>query len=133
MVGVVLFGTLYAAAGARYLSQDGFLGCLVVLFALVTWLWIRTEARHRALEPLRRIGRMTLGLVAALIAVPMITLMPLFWLDAKLPPEAGLSSFLAPAMSVVLISIALVVLVNITGGIVIGGRALLGGPRSPRG
>ena len=133
MVGVVLFATLYAVAGARYLSQAGFLACLALLFPLVTWLWVRTEARHRALEPIRRIGRVALGLVAALIAVPMITLMPLFWLDSQLPPAAGLSSLLAPTMSIALISLVLVVLVNITGGVVIVGRALLGVPRSPRG
>jgi len=123
---VVLFGTLYAAAGARYLSQGGFLACLLILFPLVTWLWVRTEARHRALEPLRRLGRVTLGLMAAVLTVPMITLMPLFWLDSQLPPAAGLSPFLAPVMSIVLVSIVLVVLVNVTGGLVIGGRALLG-------
>ena len=73
---------------------------------------------------------MALGLVAALIAVPMITLMPLFWLDSQLPPVAGLSSLLAPAMSIVLISLVLVVLVNLTGGLVIGGRVLLETPPS---
>jgi len=129
---VILFGTLYAVAGARYLSQGGFLACLVVLFPLVTWLWVRTEARHRALEPLRRLGRATLGLVAAILTIPMVTLMPLFWLDSQLPPEAGLSWLLAPIMSIVLVSIALVVLVNVIGGLVIGGRALLGPRPAPR-
>ena len=35
-VGVVLFGVLYAVAGARWLPQSAFLICLVTLFALVT-------------------------------------------------------------------------------------------------
>ena len=49
-VGVVLFGTLYAVAAVRALPQLAFLGGLVVLFALMTALWIRTEARHRGLD-----------------------------------------------------------------------------------
>ena len=126
VVGVILFGTLYAAAGARYLSQGSFLACLAVVFALITWLWQRTEARHRALEPVRRIGRAALGYVAVLIAVPMITLMPLFWLDTQLPPAAGLSSLLAPTMSIVLISLVLVMLVNLAGAVVALARGLRG-------
>jgi len=74
----------------------------------------------------RRIGRAALGFVAALIAVPMITLMPLFWLDTQLPPAAGLSSLLAPTMSIVLISLVLVMLVNLAGAVVALARGVLG-------
>jgi Flp pilus assembly protein TadB len=117
-VGVVLFGALYSVAGAGRLSQTGFLACLVVLFTLVTCLWLRAERRHRALEPLRRVGRIALGLVAVVIATPVLVLMPLFWLDTHLPAEAGLSRLLAPVMTLVLVSLVLVTLVNIAGGLV---------------
>jgi hypothetical protein len=117
-VGVVLFGALYSAAGAGRLSQAGFLACLGVLFALVTWLWLRAEGRHRALEPLRRVSRVALGLVAVVIATPVLVLMPLFWLEARLPAEAGLNRLLAPIMTIVLVSLVLVVLVNVAGSVV---------------
>jgi hypothetical protein len=117
-VGVVLFGALYSVAGAGRLSQTGFLACLVVLFTLVTWLWLRAESRHRALEPLRRVGRVALGLVAVVITIPVLVLMPLFWLDTRLPAEAGLNRLLAPIMTLVLISLVLVILVNVAGSLV---------------
>jgi Flp pilus assembly protein TadB len=132
-VGVVLFGALYSAAGAGRLSQAGFVACLGVLFGLVTWLWLRTEARHHALEPLRRVGRVALGLVAVVVATPVLVLMPLFWLDTRLPPEAGLNRLLAPIMTLVLLSLVLVVLVNIAGGIVAIAAALTGRRRLTRG
>jgi len=117
-VGVMLFGALYSVAGAGRLSQEGFLACLGVLFALVTCLWLRAEGRHRALEPLRRVGRVALGLVAVVIAAPVLVLMPLFWLDTRLPPEVGLNRLLAPIMTLVLVSLVLVVLVNVAGSLV---------------
>jgi Flp pilus assembly protein TadB len=117
-VGVVLFGALYTVAGTGRLSLSGFLACLGVLFALVTALWLRTERRHRALEPLRRLGRAALGLVAVVIGTPIFVLMPLFWLDTRLPPEVGLNRLLAPIMVVVLVSLVLVVLVNVAGAVV---------------
>jgi hypothetical protein len=132
-VGVVLFGALYSAAGAGGLSQAGFLACLVVLFGLVTWLWFRAEARHRMLEPLRRVGRVALGLVAVVIATPVLVLMPLFWLDTRLPPEAGLNRLLAPIMTLVLVSLVLVVLVNVAGSVVAIAAALADRRRLTRG
>jgi hypothetical protein len=125
-VGVVLFATLYAVAGARHLAHAAFLLCLLLLFGLVTALWVRMEARHRALEPLRRFGRVAGGLVIVIICTPALLLMPVFWLDTQLPAEAGLNALLAPIMALVLISLTLVVLVNLTGGIITVARALLG-------
>jgi hypothetical protein len=130
-VGVILFGVLYAVAGAGRLSQTGFLACLGVLFAVVTGLWLRAEGRHRALEPLRRLGRVTLGLAAVVIGTPVLVLMPLFWLDTHLPPEAGLNRLLAPIMTLTLVSLVLVVLVNVAGGVVAIAAALAG--RTPPG
>ena len=126
VVGVVLFGTVYALAGARRLSQAAFVTCLVLVFGLVTALWVRTEARHRTLHPLGRLGRAVLGFLAVIVIAPATVLMPLFWLDEILPPEVGLTSMLGPVMALVLISSALVALTNVVGALIITGRAALG-------
>ena len=125
VVGVVLFGTLYGLAGARRVSQVAFVTCLVLLFALVTSLWILTEARHRPLHPVRRLGRAILALVAVNLVVPAAVLMPLFWLERALPPEVGAGAILAPVMTLVLISLVLVALTNAVGSVIIAGRAAL--------
>lgn len=125
-VGVVLFAAVYAAGGARWLSQTAFVACLLVLFVFVTVLWVRTEGRHRRLDPVRRLGRAAVGLVAIVISVPMLTLLPLAKLEAVLPPEAGLDRVTSPVMALLLVSLALVVLVNVAGAAVIAGRAVAG-------
>ena len=122
-VGVVLFGTLYVVAGARRLSQGAFVACLIVVFALMTALWVRTETRHRALQPLRRVGRVVIGLVIVLLVTPAVVLMPLFWLDEQLPREVGLHGAQGGVMALLLITLVLVVLVNVAGSIVVTGRA----------
>jgi hypothetical protein len=124
-VGVVLFGAVYALAGTRRLSQPAFLACLLVIFGLVTALWIRTEGRHRAAHPARRVGRATVGLVAIIVATPAAVLMPLFWLERVLPPEVGAGSMLAPAMTLILISLVLVVIANVVGLVIIVGGAVV--------
>ena len=126
VVGVVLFGAVYTLAGARRLSQAAFVTCLALVFGLVTALWTRTEARHRTLHPLGRLGRAVVGFLAVIVVVPGVVLMPLFWLEDLLPPEVGLTSVLGPVMALVLISLALVALTNIAGALVIAGRAVLG-------
>ena len=122
-VAVVLFGTLYAVAGARMLSHGAFVACLVVLFILMTALWVRTEARHHALHPFRRIGRVVIGLGAVIVAAPAFVLAPLFWLDDQIPAEAGLHALRGGIMALVLVTLALVVLVNLVGSLVVTGRA----------
>jgi hypothetical protein len=124
-VGAVLFGALYSVAGANLMSQATFLACLVMLLSLVTSLWIRTEARHQCLDPLRRVGKAAAGLMLVVLATPMIVLMPLFWLDTHLPQDAGLQRLLAPIMTVILFSLLLVGLTNLIGSTVVVGRALL--------
>jgi hypothetical protein len=126
IVGVVLFAAVYATAGARLMSQMAFLVCLLVIFALVTTLWVRVEARHRTLEPLRRVGRVTAGLLIVVVVVPGLVLMPAFWLDSLLPPETGFTRYLAPLMTLVLISLVLMVLVNVAGALVAAGRGVVG-------
>lgn len=126
VVGAVLFAVVYATAGARLMSQAAFVGCLFVIFALVTAFWVRVEARHGTLDPVRRVGRAAAGLVAVLLGVPALVLMPAFWLNTQLPQEVGFTRYLAPLMTLVLISLVLVVLVNVVGGLVLTGRGLFG-------
>jgi hypothetical protein len=130
VAGAVLFGALYTVAGLELMTQGAFLASLAVMFILVTTLWIRAEGRHRALPVPRRALRVVGGLAIAFVATPGLSLMPLFWLDTQLPPEAGLRGVLAPTMAVLLIALVLVVLVNVAGAAVIVGRALL--PRGIR-
>jgi hypothetical protein len=125
LLGVTLFGTLYVVAGLRYMSQAAFLACLAVLFAVVTALWLRVEAHHQHLRPARRFGSVAAGLVAVVIVVPIAVLVPVFWLDAQLPVEAGLHSRLGAVMVVVLIALVLILLVNVAGGVVIALRFVL--------
>jgi hypothetical protein len=125
VVGLVLFGTVYGLAGARRLSQSAFVACLVIVFGLVTALWVWTEARHRPLHPVRRLGRGLLGFVAVVVIGPAAVLMPLFWLEGLLPPEVGLTSVTGPVMALVLIALTLVALTNVVGALLIAGRAVL--------
>jgi len=127
-VGVVLFAAVYAAAGAHWLSQTAFIVCLLVLFALVSALWVRTEARHRDLEPLRRVGRIAVGLMLVVIGVPALVLLPLSKLETMLPPEVGIDRAMAPAMALLLVALVLMILVNIVGSVVIAGRAIAARP-----
>jgi hypothetical protein len=130
-VGVVLFGVLYVTAGLDMLSQAAFLGCLAVLIALVTALWVRTESRHRALGFVRRVGRAAFGLAAVVLVTPPLVLMPVFWLDSILPPEAGAAWLPGRVMVVVFIALGLVALTNVVGVLAIVVGTLRG--RRPRG
>ena len=125
VVGVVLFAALYATAGARLMPQVAFVACLLVIFVLVTTLWVRVEARHRALEPLRRIGRAAAALVLVMVATPIAILMPAFWLHSQLPADADFTRHLGPIMVLVLVSLALVVLANLVGSVIAGTTTLL--------
>jgi hypothetical protein len=115
---VVLFGTLYALAGVGMLSQVAFVACLAVLFALMTTVWVRTEARHRRLAPVRRLGSIVIALLLVLVVTPMAVLGPLFWLAEQLPVDAGLHTARGGVMALVLIALILVVFVNVTGMLV---------------
>ncbi|MET0484117.1 MAG: hypothetical protein ABW216_00335 [Candidatus Rokuibacteriota bacterium] len=124
-IGVVLFGTLYAIAGGRVLSQVAFVTCLVTLFVFATAVWVRTEARHRSLGPGRRVARIVVGLLVVVIATPAAVLAPLFWLDEQIPTAVGLRAARGGVMALVLIALVLVALVNVTGVFVLVGRAVL--------
>ena len=118
VVSALLFAALYAAAGAQLMSQAAFLACLGIVFVLVTVLWVRTEARHRHLGPVRRIGRVSIGLVIVLLGLPVVVLHPVFWLDTQLSPDLEFTRYLAPIMTLVLISLTLVVVVNAVGALI---------------
>ena len=124
-VSVVLLGTLCLLWLTGRVTAPAFVPCLVLIFVLATALWVRTERRHRTLEPLRRVGRIAVGLVVVLAATPMAVLTPLFWLEQQLPAEADVASALSPVMAAVLLALVLAILVNAAGGVVIAARALL--------
>lgn len=128
-VSVVLLGTVCLLRLTGRLGVPAFLGCLAILFVLATALWVRTERRHRRLEPWRRLIRVVVGLLLALVAAPMAVLTPLFWLDTHLPAEAGFQQTLGPVMAAILMALVLAVLVNAAGGIVIAARAVRGAYR----
>ena len=129
VVGAVLFAAVYATAGARLMSQGAFVACLLVIFVLVTFLWVRVEARHRELGIVRRIGRVAAGLLAAVFGVPVFVLGPVFWLDTQLPSDAEFTRHLGPIMTLVLIALALIVVVNVVGVLAALGRSALAGRR----
>lgn len=129
-VSVVLFVTVYAAGGARWLSQRAFVACLVLMFGLVVALWLAVEARTgRSRDPLSRLGRAAAGLVLVVLAAPVAALMPLFWLDSQLPPEAGMGSVIAPTMTLVLVALLFTVLANVLALVIAAARLVLRAPR----
>ena len=90
-VGVVLFGTLYAIAGA----SPAVAGRVRRLSRACSSPWSprcgsAPRPGTRASAPLRRLGRIVVGLLVVLVATPAAVLAPLFWLDAQIPVEAGL-------------------------------------------
>lgn len=126
-MGVAVFGLIYAAAAKGLLTQGAFLTGLVVCFVGLTAIWVRTErSRGPARDALSRAGRIAAGLVLAVMAVPGVILMPLFFLNEHLPPEAGLAGILGPVMFILLASLALILLVNVAGVLALGVSAILG-------
>jgi hypothetical protein len=117
-LGAVAFAGLYAAAGAAQIAPAALLGALLVVFGGVTAMWVRVEHRSRALDPLRRVGRGAIGLVAVLIGLPVAVLMPLFWLESQLPLEAVPGLHLGPIMALLLVALALVAAANAAGAVV---------------
>lgn len=121
-----VFSLIYAAAAKRLLTQGAFLASLAVFFVGLTVLWVRTErSRGPARDVLSRAGRIAAGLLIAAIAVPGMVLMPLFFINEHVPPEAGVSAILGPVMFVLLASLALVALVNVAGVLALGVSAIL--------
>jgi hypothetical protein len=118
VLGAVVFAGLYAVAGRWPVSPVAMAIGLSLVFAGMTALWVNVEQRSRALDPWRRIGRVAIGVVAVVIGLPVTVLMPLFWLESQLPPEAVPLLNLGPVMALLLVAVVLVVAVNGAGGIV---------------
>ena len=131
LAGALLFAALYAAAGARVLPAATFPAALLGLFLLMTILWVRVERRHAALDAVRRLGRVAVGLVLGMGVTVIGVLMPLFWIESHLPPEAGLTTLLAPIMSVLLVALVLTAVVNLAGAVASAGLALVRRRRRP--
>jgi hypothetical protein len=126
IVAVLLFGGVYCAAATQLLSQGAFLATVVVLFVALTALWIRIEGRRsRSRDPLSRLGRIAVGLLVAVIAVPGLTLTPLFTLQRQLPAEVGVEELIPGVMVILLASLALGALVNVAGAAITIGRAMV--------
>ena len=52
-----------------------------------------------------RVGRGAIGLLAVLIGLPVVVLMPLFWLESQLPLEAVPALHLGPVMALLLVAL----------------------------
>lgn len=125
-VAVLLFAGAYGATATGLLFQGAFLTTLVVLFVALTALWIRIEGSGTgSRDPMSRLGRIAVGFLATAIAVPGLTLMPLFSLQDQLPREAGVGEVIPGVMVILLASLTLGALVNVAGVSVTVGQALL--------
>ena len=58
------------------------------------------------------------ALLAVVIGLPVVVLMPLFWLESQLPLEAVPALHLGPIMALLLVALALTVAVNAAGAVV---------------
>ena len=118
VLGAVVFAGTYALGSAMGDAPRTFLAVLVLAFLAVTAVWVHVEQRFRGIEAVRRVGRVVLGLLVVVIGLPIVVLMPLFWLESQLPLEAVPSLHLGPVMALLLVSLALVVTVNVAGAVV---------------
>ena len=117
VLGAVVFAGIYAASGTGRLPPAAFLVGLPVAFIAITALWVRVEDRSRALDPMVRVGRGAIGLLAVLIGLPVVVLMPLFWLESQLPLEAVPALHLGPVMALLLVALVLVSAANVVGAV----------------
>jgi len=126
LISAVVFFSIYLAAGGRRLSQEAFLASLMVFFGALTALWLHVERpRGRHHDPLSRLGCIAGALVLTLVTVPAVVLMPLFALKGILPADDRLDDVIRSAMVLLLVSLALVATLNVTGVCVITGSALV--------
>jgi hypothetical protein len=128
--GMVVFAAVYGAAALRSLSQFAFAAALLLAFAGAVVLWVRVERAGAGSDALARLGRIVGGFVVALLAVPSLVLMPLFFLQSQLPPEAGLDHVISRVMVLLVIGLGLTALVNVVGALAMGGALLA--RRAPR-
>ena len=120
VLGAVVFAGLYAAGARASVAPAVLIAGLFLGFAGVTALWVATEQRSRGLDPFRRIGRGVMALLAVAIGLPVVVLMPLFWLESHLPLEAVPLLNLGPVMALLLVAVAVVAAMNGVGAIAAG-------------
>jgi hypothetical protein len=126
LIGALAFATLYAAAASLFLARESFMLGLLALFLLVSLLWVRVERwQNGSLELVRRVGRAAFGLVAAVAVSVVVVLLPLFWLEGKLPPEAGMARLSALAMASLLFAFVHLALVHVAGSLIIAAGAMV--------
>ena len=125
-LGVALFAIAHAAGAQGTLSPLALLAALVVCFVAVTALWLRVEgAPAKRRGALSRLGRIAVGFALVGIGFPGLVLMPLFALQQQLPSTADIEAVIAPAMVILLKTLALVALVNVVGVLGLGVSAIL--------
>lgn len=116
LIGILLFGGLYAAAALRYVPGWAFPPFLVAALVGFVTFWIRIErVSGIAGGLLPRLGRVFGALLLTVPAAAAFLLMPLFALRSHLPPEAGLDDLPSRAMVLLLIALALTVFSNLAG------------------
>ena len=120
VLGAVVFAGLYAVGARASVAPAVLMAGLFLGFAGVTALWVAVEQRSRGLDPFRRIGRGVLALLAVVIGLPIVVLMPLFWLESHLPLEAVPLLNLGPVMALLLVAVAVVAAMNGVGAIAAG-------------
>ena len=118
VLGAVVFAGLYAVGARAPIAPAVLIAGLLLVFAGVTALWVAVEQRSRGLDPFRRIGRGVMALLAVVIGLPIVVLMPMFWLESQLPLEAVPLLNLGPVMALLLVALALVVAMNGVGAVV---------------
>jgi hypothetical protein len=124
------FALVYAAAGGRWLGQAAFLASLVVVFAAAAAVWARTErTRGGPRDVLSRVGRAVLALAVVVLGLPALVLAPLVSLERALPPTAGMTDVLRPALILLLICLAWTAAVNVAGAAIVIGAAVRAGLR----
>jgi len=136
VLGAVAFAGLYGAAAGARLPAWLLPPLLAGAFVAVTLAWARVERRPRGLDPVRRLGRAALALVAVVVGLPVAVLLPVFWLEARLPLDAAGELHAGPIMALLLVALVLVVAANVAGGLVAVvaalGRRIRGRPAEPR-
>lgn len=116
LIGILLFGGLYAAAALRYVPSWAFPPFLVAALVGFVAFWIRIEKVSGTRGGvLPRLGRVLAALLLTVPAASAFILMPLFALRTHVPPEAGLGDLPTRAMVLLLIALSLTVFSNLIG------------------
>jgi hypothetical protein len=125
---VLAFGILYGAAATHAISQSVFRAMLIPLLVAGTALWVHVERAQRVgLRPLARALRMLGALAFTVVGIPVLVMMPLQCLAAGMTPSANFGPVALRAATLVAVSLVMVTAVNLLGGLITAGIALVGG------